>query len=59
MVEKFAKENPAPKYSFGSDVKDKFYKTSKYTGPGPGFYHEKKVLGDGVPGYSITSRRPD
>ena len=29
------------------------------TGPGPGDYIEKKVMSDGVPGYSMTSRRPD
>lgn len=58
-VEKFAKDNAAPKFGFGKDIKDKFYKTVRDNGPGPGFYNEKKVLGDGVPGYSIKGRRPD
>ena len=40
-VEKFAKENAGPKFGFGTDIKDKFYKTIKNSGPGPGNYMEK------------------
>mmetsp|Transcript_13805 Transcript_13805/g.12239 ORF Transcript_13805/g.12239 Transcript_13805/m.12239 type:complete len:442 (-) Transcript_13805:37-1362(-) len=58
-VEKFAGENVGPKFGFGSDIKDKFYKTVMNSGPGPGFYNEKKVMGDGVPGYSMKGRRKD
>ena len=58
-VEKFASDNKGPKFGFGTDVKDKFSKTLHSTGPGPGFYNEKNVLGDGVPGYTIKGRRKD
>ena len=58
-VEKFAKENDAPKFGFGSETKDHYTGTKNKTGPGPGDYLEKKVMSDGVPGYSMTSRRPD
>jgi hypothetical protein len=57
-VEKFANENKGPKFGFGKESRDKFSK-SVYSGPGPGFYNEKKVLGEGVPGYSMKDRRKD
>lgn len=58
-VDKFAKENDGPKFGFGTDIKDKFYRTVTNSGPGPGFYNEKKVMGDGAPCYTMKSRKHD
>ena len=58
-VEKFAKENNGPKFSFGNDGKSKSFGNKSMYSPGPGQYIEKKVMTDGAPGYSMKGRRPD
>ena len=61
MIAKEAKNNAGPKYSFGSEARDKGYisRAKSAHPPGPGDYNHKHIVGGDGPGYSMPGRRPD
>jgi hypothetical protein len=60
----FTEKSSAPKFGFGSSMREKDYlkeKKKRPQIPGPGRYESKVVLGEkaGCPAYSMPSRKPD
>jgi len=59
-IAKDAANNKGPKYTFGSEPRDKGYMRAKSAHPpGPGDYNHRNVVGKDGPGYSMPGRRKD